>query len=92
MPALCGACPVSSAARLGEQVGAAEKAFVKSTPSSANRCRRGVGTGAPYGDTNRPVSWVCRYRMFGRAIEATSVSRSLLPAITAAGTSGRWSG
>ena len=43
MPFWCGHCPVSSAARLGEQVGAALKAWRKSTPSAASRWMFGVG-------------------------------------------------
>ena len=41
--ALWAAWPVKRAARLGEQVGAAQNAWRKSTPSSASRCKFGVG-------------------------------------------------
>ena len=48
------------AARLGEQVGAAEKALRKRMPSSASRCRFGVSQACPYGWRYRPVS--CEWR------------------------------
>ena len=47
MPLLCGDWPVSSAAREGEQVGAAQQARRMSTPSSASCCKFGVGTPYP---------------------------------------------
>jgi len=56
----CAHRPVSSAARLGEQVGAAQNARRKSVPSRASRIRFGVWTAYPYGDARRPVSWLCR--------------------------------
>ena len=60
MPASCGGRPVSRAERLGEHVGAAEKAWRNSTPSSAKVAKAGVSTACPYGDTWRPVSWLLR--------------------------------
>ena len=39
--------PVSIAARLGEHVGAAQKACRKTTASRAKRARLGAGTGWP---------------------------------------------
>jgi hypothetical protein len=48
-----------SAVAVGEHVGAAENARWKSKPSRASCSIRGVGTGAPYALTFRPVSCVC---------------------------------
>jgi len=45
MPLLWGHMPVSSAARLAEQVGLVVKHWRNVTPSSASRCMAGVGTG-----------------------------------------------
>lgn len=56
MPAECGAIPVSNAARLGEQVGAAENAWRNVTPDSASAWNAGMATGNPYGSVQRPVS------------------------------------
>ena len=51
MPLQCGHLPVSNAARLGEQDGAAEKALRNSRPWSASRWMFGVTTWRPYGWT-----------------------------------------
>ena len=45
--AAVGMSPVSKAARLGEHVGAALKAFRNRMPSCASRCKFGVGTDWP---------------------------------------------
>jgi len=66
MPLLCADWPVRRAARLGEQVGAAQKHWRNRTPCSARRWRLGAGTSWPYGCTYRPVSCEWMYRMFGR--------------------------
>ncbi len=47
MPQLWAHWPVSRLARLGEQVGLAQKAWRKSTPSPASRWMWGVGTAYP---------------------------------------------
>ena len=65
---MCAHWPVSRQARLPEQVGAAQNASRKSTPWSESRWMFGVGTWWPYGWMYLPVSWECRYRMFGRSV------------------------
>jgi hypothetical protein len=51
MPFVCGHWPVASAARLPEQLDAAENAWRKSRPWSASSWMFGVGIWCPYGWT-----------------------------------------
>ena len=45
MPQLCGVTPVSMAERLGEQVGAQQKAWLNCSDCAARRIMPGVTTG-----------------------------------------------